>query len=219
MIVRPTARAALVALALLAASAPARAVEPDDEHAIDVAYAVGEPISASELLRAWGRAFDALVLEVDLTISSFSGSGSVDLPPGTNSRSYTGEAITVADGAYVVFGGLESEREAEVEEKVPLLGDIPILGHLFKTWRRTRSRSRLYVFLRPTVFGPETFDAETRLAERLRARAQLESGREAWLPPLVSARDLRAGFTLQDEALEVFGTGSASPFGEAAASR
>ncbi len=154
----------------------------------------------------------SLTLEVSLTLSSFSGSGSVELPPGTNSRAYTGEAITVADGSYAVFGGMEAEREDEVEEKVPLLGDIPILGHLFKRWRRSRSRSRLYVFIRPTVFAPDSFAAEARLADRLRARAHTDAGRAPWLPALVQQSDLRAGYTLQDEAFAVFGTGSASPF-------
>lgn len=153
-----------------------------------------------------------LTLKLTLEISSFSGSGSAQLPPGTNSRKYEGE-VTVPNGRYVVFGGLEAETERVVEAKIPFLGDIPILGHLFKTWSRSKTKTKVYIFVRPTIFAQNSFAGEKRLGDHMRERVHFESGREDWLPPIVPDRFLReAGFDLQDEAFEVFGTGSGDPF-------
>lgn len=153
-----------------------------------------------------------LTLKLTLEISSFSGAGSPGLPPGTNTRKYDGE-VTVPNGRYVVFGGLESETEQTSESKIPFLGDIPILGHLFKNWSRTRSKTKVYIFVRPTIFSQETFSGEARLGDHLREKIHFESERDEWLPPIVPDRFLRgAGFDLQDEAFEVFGTGSGDPF-------
>jgi general secretion pathway protein D len=155
---------------------------------------------------------DNLNLKLTLEISSFSGSGSANLPPGTNSRRYEGE-VTVPNGKYVVFGGLESETDRYVEAKVPWLGDIPILGHLFKNWTRSKTKSQVYIFIRPTIFSNESFGAEVRLTGHLRQKVHTESERSDWLPPIVADRFRKgSGYTLQDEAFDVFGTGTANPF-------
>lgn len=155
---------------------------------------------------------DNLTLEVSLVLSSFSGAGSTTLPPGTSSRTYTGK-VTVQNHRYVVFGGLEQETKREVETKVPFLGDLPVLGHLFKTMNRARTSTKVYVFVRPTIFSDGDSRAEGRLADRLRERAHVLAERDAWVPPVVPDRLLApAGWDLQDEALVLFGTGSADPF-------
>ncbi|MBX3470274.1 MAG: hypothetical protein KF878_25690 [Planctomycetes bacterium] len=155
---------------------------------------------------------DNLTLKLTLEISSFSGSGSPGLPPGTNTRKYEGE-VTVRNGRYVVFGGLESDTEQVTESKIPFLGDIPILGHLFKNWSRSRSKTKVYIFVRPTIFDQNSFTSEARLGDYLREKVHFESERKDWLPSIVPDRFLRApGFDLQDEAFEVFGTGSGDPF-------
>lgn len=155
---------------------------------------------------------DNLTLKLTLEISSFSGSGSANLPPGTNSRRYEGE-VTVPNHQYVVFGGLESESERYVENKVPFVGDIPIIGHLFKTSTWTKTKTKVYIFVRPTIFSDVNFTSEVRLSGHLREKVHVEAERDDWLPPVVPDRFLRpAGFGLQDESFELFGTGSADPF-------
>lgn len=151
-----------------------------------------------------------LTLQLTLELTSFSGGGGPGLPPGRSTRTYTGK-VTVQSGRYAIFGGLESESERTSERRVPLLGEVPILGHLFKSSTRDRNKARLYVFIRPTVFAEDDPAAEERLAEHLRERVQVEAGRETWLPPLVTDRIVR-GLSIQDEAFEVFGTGSGYPF-------
>ena len=59
--------------------------------------------------------------------------------------------VLVEDGAIVVLGGLIAEEYKQNQERVPLLGDIPVIGNLFRNTARTRKKTNLMVFLRPTV--------------------------------------------------------------------
>ncbi|WP_373368990.1 type II secretion system secretin GspD [Sphingomonas citri] len=59
--------------------------------------------------------------------------------------------LTVDDGAIGVIGGLLSDEERRTIEKIPLLGDIPLLGNLFKSRAKSRSKTNLMIFIRPTV--------------------------------------------------------------------
>ena len=54
-------------------------------------------------------------------------------------------------GATVILGGLIDDDVQESVQKVPLLGDIPVLGHLFKSTSTTKRKRNLMVFLRPTI--------------------------------------------------------------------
>jgi general secretion pathway protein D len=60
-------------------------------------------------------------------------------------------SVNVDDGQIVVLGGLVSENVRDTNERVPILGDIPILGNLFKYQTRNRGKTNLMVFLKPTV--------------------------------------------------------------------
>jgi general secretion pathway protein D len=71
--------------------------------------------------------------------------------------------VTVDDGQIIALGGLIDENERRAIEKVPLLGDIPLLGNLFRSKSRNRTKTNLMVFIRPTIVR----DAET--AARLAA--------------------------------------------------
>lgn len=68
----------------------------------------------------------------------------------TNQREIT-TTVLVQDGATIVLGGLIDEQHNEVVSKVPLLGDIPYLGELFKTTSITKNRRNLMVFIHPTI--------------------------------------------------------------------
>lgn len=67
-----------------------------------------------------------------------------------NNRSLT-TAVIVDDGEILVLGGLMSENVVGEDDRVPLLGDIPYLGNLFKYKQKSRTKRNLLVFLRPTV--------------------------------------------------------------------
>jgi general secretion pathway protein D len=68
----------------------------------------------------------------------------------TNKRSFETNVL-VEDGGIIVLGGLLSDEYAGNTEKVPLLGDIPGVGNLFRTETRSRKKTNLMVFLRPVV--------------------------------------------------------------------
>jgi general secretion pathway protein D len=70
--------------------------------------------------------------------------------PTTNKRAVE-TTVLVDDGQIVVIGGLIQDSVKDGVEKVPLLGDIPLLGALFQYKTRSRSKTNLMVFLRPVV--------------------------------------------------------------------
>ena len=72
--------------------------------------------------------------------------------------------MTVDDGQIMAIGGLLDDNERRTLEKTPLLGDIPILGELFKSRSRTRGKTNLMVFIRPTIM--RTAEDARRLAEQ-----------------------------------------------------
>ncbi|MDF8332708.1 type II secretion system secretin GspD [Novosphingobium cyanobacteriorum] len=59
--------------------------------------------------------------------------------------------VTVGDGEIVVLGGLLDDNERRTIEKVPLLGNIPLLGELFKSRGKSHVKTNLMVFIRPTI--------------------------------------------------------------------
>lgn len=79
----------------------------------------------------------------ELTINNASG-------PITNKRSLQSNVL-VDDGQVVVLGGLLQDSLSSGQDKVPLLGDVPVLGNLFRYETRKRTKTNLMVFMRPTV--------------------------------------------------------------------
>ena len=59
--------------------------------------------------------------------------------------------LTVDDGQIAVIGGLLDDNERRTIEKIPLLGDIPGLGALFRSKAKTRTKTNLMIFIRPTI--------------------------------------------------------------------
>ena len=93
---------------------------------------------------------DHLVLDYQVTLSSFTGSATANLPPPRQENSVNSIA-TIPDGYTVVVGGLEAIADGEGESRVPGIGAIPIIGELFKNRTNQRSRTRFFVFLRANV--------------------------------------------------------------------
>ncbi|WP_439858978.1 type II secretion system secretin GspD [Pseudomonas sp. MBLB4136] len=94
----------------------------------------------------------SLRLEIEQEISSIAptaqGVNAVDLI--TNKRSIK-STILAEDGQVIVLGGLIQDDVTKTDSKVPLLGDIPFLGRLFRSSKDTHIKRNLMVFLRPTV--------------------------------------------------------------------
>jgi general secretion pathway protein D len=74
--------------------------------------------------------------------------GAVDLV--TNKRTISTKVL-VEDGQVIVLGGLISDTARESENRVPILGSIPLIGELFKTRSGNKEKNNLMVFIRPTI--------------------------------------------------------------------
>jgi type IV pilus assembly protein PilQ len=70
--------------------------------------------------------------------------------PSIDTREIT-TSVIVNDGQTVVLGGILETERRETEKKVPYLGDVPVLGHLFKTTGRTNNKDELLIFVTPKI--------------------------------------------------------------------
>ncbi len=91
---------------------------------------------------------DSVQLVIEQEVSSLAGATSVDITINKRELSTT---VLARDGETIVLGGLIDEDVQESLSKVPILGDIPILGHLFKSTSVTTRKRNLMVFIRPTI--------------------------------------------------------------------
>ncbi|MEJ2576424.1 MAG: type II secretion system secretin GspD [Gammaproteobacteria bacterium] len=93
---------------------------------------------------------NSVILKIYQEVSSIASttSGAEDLV--TNKRSVT-TSVLVDDGQMIVLAGLIDEALRDSEQKVPLLGDIPGLGQLFRYNKAETVKTNLMVFLRPTI--------------------------------------------------------------------
>jgi len=73
--------------------------------------------------------------------------------------------VLVDNGDILAIGGLLDENERRTIEKIPLLGDIPLIGELFKSRSRAKAKTNLMVFIRPTILGSQA-DARAMTAQR-----------------------------------------------------
>lgn len=125
----------------------------------------------------------AIQLLIEQEVSSVSGAVGVDV--GINKRSIKTNVLA-EDGATIVIGGLIDEDVQESVSKVPLLGDIPVLGHLFRSTGTTKRKRNLMVFIRPQILrdGRSASDVSQRKYNYMRAQQIKENERGIELMPL-----------------------------------
>ncbi len=92
---------------------------------------------------------NSILMAIEQEVSSISNSAQAsDLI--TDKRSIKTNVL-VEDGQIIVLGGLIEDRVTETEQKVPLLGDIPLLGYLFRSKSTSQDKVNLMVFIHPTI--------------------------------------------------------------------
>lgn len=92
---------------------------------------------------------DSVQLHIEQEVSSVLGaSGAVDV---RFAKRQLNTSVMVRDGQMLVLGGLIDDRTAESESKVPWLGDIPIIGQLFRSNSTEKEKRNLMVFIKPTI--------------------------------------------------------------------
>ncbi|GEM78134.1 type II secretion system secretin GspD [Vibrio superstes] len=92
---------------------------------------------------------DSVQLQIEQEVSNVLGAnGAVDV---RFAKRQLNTSVVVQDGEMLVLGGLVDERALESESKVPILGDIPWLGQLFKSTSTQVEKKNLMVFIKPTI--------------------------------------------------------------------
>jgi general secretion pathway protein D len=108
-------------------------------------------ISESELLR----------LDINLTRSDFDLASKTGLKPPDTTESNVETTVTVPDGSTIILGGMLKLNQGKGGYKIPLLGDIPLLGGLFRSTSNSDIQRNLYVFVKAEIIRP----VETGLAQ------------------------------------------------------
>ncbi|WP_343061116.1 type II secretion system secretin GspD [Novosphingopyxis iocasae] len=97
------------------------------------------------------NAGDEVRLDLKQEVSSIAGPVSDNFNELIINKREIKTTLTVGNGEIAVLGGLLDDNERRTIEKIPFLGDIPIIGELFKSRGRTRVKTNLLVFIRPTI--------------------------------------------------------------------
>lgn len=103
-----------------------------------------------------------LRLEYNIELSSFTGQGEViggtRLSPPKQTNTITASSVTIPSDYTIVVGGLVVDAKSKTVAKIPLLGDIPLLGLLFQDRSSGNRKTVLYVFLTPKILRDPTFN-------------------------------------------------------------
>ncbi|ABN63671.1 type II secretion system secretin GspD [Shewanella baltica] len=91
---------------------------------------------------------NAVKLTIEQEVSGVNGNTGVDISFATRRLTTT---VMADSGQIVVLGGLINEEVQESIQKVPFLGDIPIIGHLFKSSSSKKTKKNLMIFIKPTI--------------------------------------------------------------------
>lgn len=100
--------------------------------------------------------------------------GTIEQGIATRKRSIK-TSVLVDDGGILILGGLIADEVSDTQSKVPFLGDIPIIGFLFRTENTTKTKANLMVFLRPTILRDQR-DAAFVTNEKYTHLRGIESG-------------------------------------------
>ena len=92
---------------------------------------------------------------------------SLELPLAQSEIRESDTVIRAASGDVVIIGGLMKSENTEVVSQVPLLGDIPFLGELFKNRSKQKKKTELIILLKPTVVGVDTWKTELQRSKTL----------------------------------------------------
>jgi len=121
-------------------------------------------------------------LAIYIEDSSIAAGTSADNPV-LNKRSFQTNVI-VEDGSFVVISGLIQDQADETQSKVPLLGNLPLIGRLFRYDTRDHTKTQTMVFLRPTIIRDEAAASDIALNRYDYIRGQVAQTRQEALLPL-----------------------------------
>ncbi|MFD2436266.1 type II secretion system protein D [Modicisalibacter luteus] len=129
-----------------------------------------EDVGISLHIRPSISADNTIRMEITQEVSSIA--DNVDASDVVTNKREIETTVLTQDGGIIVLGGLISNQSSDTQQRVPLLGDIPLLGNLFRYSSRSNEKQNLMVFIRARVLrDAQTLNAAT--AEKYRfMRAQ-----------------------------------------------
>ncbi len=130
-------------------------------------------------------------MDYEILLEAFNGTALEGAPPPKQTNNITGESVTVPSDSTVVIGGLLVESNTDTVLRVPLLGDIPLLGHFFRDTRKDGSNTTLYVFLKPRVLRNPTIRDYRLITQGPQAASGLKYDIPE-LPPIVMNSTMKA---------------------------
>jgi general secretion pathway protein D len=110
-------------------------------------------------------------IEINLELSNIDVAASAVAVSPVFDRRETTTQIIVQDGQTIVISGILRDFESRVRRKVPLLGDIPLVGEIFKSWENQTTRTELLAFITPYVVD-NVLENDTNYNERARKRLE-----------------------------------------------
>ena len=123
-----------------------------------------------------------LKIEQEVSDLASSSAGAVDLI--TNKRTITTNVL-VEDGGIIVLGGLIRDEVLDNEQRVPILGSIPLIGQLFKVRHTQKIKTNLMVFIRPKILrdGVQTaFETNSKYNYMREEQLRMHDGKVPLLP-------------------------------------
>src|SRR5580658_6339632 len=174
---------------------------------------VGTIMKITPTISAEGR---SVMLKISIESSSIGQkpAGAVDLV--TNKRTVT-TTVMIEDGGIVVLGGLIENDTSKGENRVPFLGNIPIIGYLFKTRNESNTKNNLMIFIRPKILrdeGQTAYETDLKYNYMLEQQKGINTGHEAL--PLLPGVKRGALPPLAQPDPGIPSNGSASPQGQVA---
>lgn len=141
---------------------------------------ISPSISASGYLR----------LSVSLQVSSFTGAFSGPIPPPRITREIV-TSVSVPNGDTMVIGGIIVDNKGEQRTSIPWLGDIPVLGALFRRDVDNENRTTLYFFVTPHILKDKNFAdlAEISYKVKLDAAEKIGADRVRLIDPLFGSKE------------------------------
>jgi general secretion pathway protein D len=103
---------------------------------------------------------DAVRLEIRNKLSNFTGEPDPDTGAAPQTKREIQTTVVAMNGQTVVLGGLMQDIDTLSKSKVPIIGDIPVLGWLFQYRSKTANKSNLLIFITPNVIHDPTDFAE-----------------------------------------------------------
>lgn len=147
-------------------------------------------------------------LQIRQEVSSIAGPVSNDFQELIINKREITTTLTVGDREIVALGGLLDDNERKTIQRIPILSDIPLIGELFKSRARSRVKTNLLVFIRPTILR-NAADARNLAAQRygyvraqqLRRNPDVEPSLDGLIRDYLGAQPPKAGVAPDDQVI------------------